>query len=538
MSITRSHNLMFGLLTALLAAILLTLVGLIYTQQQVAESEHRRFESYRLANELHNSSNDLTRFARLFVQTGDERFAQYFQEVLGIRHGLKPRPKGYDLVYWDFVLATGDHASEFGAAISLQDRMIAQGFSAQEFRQLNHAQQLSDELANLEAEAFELVRQVVDTKPMDLSYHSLPNIIRARTLLSGKQYLDSKSAIMQPINEFLVLLNQRTVEEHQSARATSFWILAAGIMLAGAALLAAGVFTVLSRSKIIRPLSNLADSARRISAGDYETTFAHQAKDEVGEVANAFNVMVKSASDTMNDLRGANTQLVQQQGLLAQEKKKSDDLLCNILPIAIAERIKAGETQIADEFPEVSVMFADLVGFTKLAETLGPHKVVNVLNDIFEVFDQHLEEFKLEKIKTMGDCYMVVAGLPEPMAEHAQNMANFALQIQKHFKTGLQFPDLKIQLRIGIHAGTAVAGVVGTKKIAYDLWGDVVNVASRMESTGQAGEVHVSESFMVRLRDSYNFRPNGVIDIKGKGDMQTYFLIGPRYENAGAIIHQ
>ena len=152
-----------------------------------------------------------------------------------------------------------------------------------------------------------------------------------------------------------------------------------------------------------------------------------------------------------------------------------------------------------------------------------------MLNDIFAIFDRRLEEFGLEKIKTIGDSYMVVAGVPEPAADHARRVCEFAFAIREDFARFVTTRGIGVGMRIGAHSGTAIAGVVGTKKFAYDLWGDVVNVASRMESSGEPGEIHVSEAFMVRLKDLYEFEARGNIEIKGKGPMQTFFVSGRRY---------
>ena len=171
-----------------------------------------------------------------------------------------------------------------------------------------------------------------------------------------------------------------------------------------------------------------------------------------------------------------------------------------------------------------------MVGFTELTDAVGPHELVRLLNNVFELFDRRLEEFDLEKIKTIGDSYMVVGGLPEPVADHAQQMAEFAFAIREDFARLVATMDLDISVRLGIHSGTAVAGIVGTKRFAYDLWGDVVNVASRMESLGAPNKIHVSEPFMVRLRDMYEFVPHDEIEVKGKGRMQTYYLVGRRYQ--------
>ncbi|MEG4109484.1 adenylate/guanylate cyclase domain-containing protein [Microcoleus sp. S13_C5] len=210
---------------------------------------------------------------------------------------------------------------------------------------------------------------------------------------------------------------------------------------------------------------------------------------------------------------------------LAQEKEKSERLLLNILPRAIAQRLKHGEITIADSFAEVTVMFADLVGFTKLSAHLSPAQLVELLNEIFSAFDELAERYGLEKIKTIGDAYMVVGGLPTPSDDHAESIAEMALEIQAamtkiHTKGGQP-----LSIRIGIHTGPVEAGVIGTKKFTYDLWGDTVNTASRMESQGVPGSIQVTVATYERLRGKYVFEERGVIPVKGKGDMMTYLLV-------------
>lgn len=209
---------------------------------------------------------------------------------------------------------------------------------------------------------------------------------------------------------------------------------------------------------------------------------------------------------------------------LAQEK--SDRLLLNIIPQPIAERLKQNPTAIADDYEAVTVLFADIVGFTELSSQISPLELVGLLNRIFSVFDQLAEQHGLEKIKTIGDAYMVAGGLPEPQANHAEAAALMAIDMQHEiaqFKTRKGQP---IALRIGIHTGPVVAGVIGAKKFSYDLWGDTVNVASRMESCGIGGGIQVTASTYEPLQNKYRFEPRGVIPIKGKGEMMTYWLKG------------
>ncbi|WP_204151120.1 adenylate/guanylate cyclase domain-containing protein [Leptolyngbya sp. CCY15150] len=218
---------------------------------------------------------------------------------------------------------------------------------------------------------------------------------------------------------------------------------------------------------------------------------------------------------------------------LRLEQEKSERLLLNILPQSIADRLKQNPSNnrisgaaIAEHYDEVTILFADIVGFTQLSSHLPPMELVNLLNSIFSTFDQLAEQLGLEKIKTIGDAYMVAAGLPNPRSDHAEAIADMALEMtaaMQRFEQDLQF-DLK--LRIGINSGIVVAGVIGQKKFIYDLWGDAVNIASRMESLGEPGGIQVTQATRDRLAPLYDLRDRGAIAVKGKGTMETYWLVG------------
>ena len=211
---------------------------------------------------------------------------------------------------------------------------------------------------------------------------------------------------------------------------------------------------------------------------------------------------------------------------LHYQQKCTEDLLQNILPSVIAQRLKLQDSIIADSFEEVTVLFADLVHFTEISAQISPTELVDLLNNIFSVFDQLSEKHGLEKIKTIGDAYMVVGGLPTPRLDHAEAVVEMALDMQQEITRFKRGDGKPFHLRIGINTGPVVAGVIGTKKFAYDLWGDTVNVASRMESQGQAGGIQVTAATYKRLKDNYVFQRRGAIAIKGKGEMITYWLIG------------
>lgn len=211
---------------------------------------------------------------------------------------------------------------------------------------------------------------------------------------------------------------------------------------------------------------------------------------------------------------------------LQEEQEKSEGLLLNILPKPIADRLKQGEVIIADSFTDVTILIADIVNFTKLSSDMSPKSLVFLLNGLFSLFDELAEKYGLEKIKTSGDSYMVVGGLPTARPDHAQAVANMALDMQEEMALYETEGERPLCIRIGIHTGQVVAGVIGTKKFSYDLWGDSVNTADRMQSTGIGGQIQVSQSTYERLDDGYKFEERGIIQVKGKGEMQTYLLIG------------
>lgn len=220
---------------------------------------------------------------------------------------------------------------------------------------------------------------------------------------------------------------------------------------------------------------------------------------------------------------------------LQREYERSEKLLDNILPAKIAAQLKDSESSIANEFSDVTILFADIVGFTDAAASLSPPDLIDLLNTVFSEFDDLVATEGVEKIKTIGDAYMVVAGLPEPRQDHATVIAGLALDMmaaaQRH-----NGPDGKpLQMRIGINSGPVVAGVIGHKKFAYDLWGDAVNVAARMESHGEAGRIQISDSTHALINGMFLVEERGLIDVKGKGSMTTFFLLGQRVPSETSI---
>jgi ligand-binding sensor domain-containing protein/class 3 adenylate cyclase len=229
------------------------------------------------------------------------------------------------------------------------------------------------------------------------------------------------------------------------------------------------------------------------------------------------------------EIEVANAALQEKNLELEDARQQSDALLLNVLPKTIADRLKAGEQTIADCFDDVTVLFADIVGFTVLSSQREPFEIVQLLNRIFSAFDMFSEQYGLEKIKTIGDAYMIVGGLPEPREDHAEAVASMAIEMQQTVELLATTMNLPLHIRIGIHTGQAVAGVIGQKKFSYDLWGDTVNTASRLESHGVAGKIHITEQVAERLGGKFVVEERGEIDIKGKGTMRTFFLVARAY---------
>ena len=236
--------------------------------------------------------------------------------------------------------------------------------------------------------------------------------------------------------------------------------------------------------------------------------------------------------DELSNLGGAINGML---GEIQTERGRSEDLLLNVLPQPIAERLKAGEAEgekvIADSFDSVTVLFSDVVGFTKLSARVGAAELVMMLNGVFSAFDQLSDKHGVEKIKTIGDAYMVVGGLPMRTDNHASAIADMSLDMYKELDRINAEAGTDLNIRIGINTGPVVAGVIGSRKFTYDLWGDAVNTAARMESHGIEGRVQVTEATYNLLKDSFDFEDRGIIDVKGKGDMHVYILAGRKAGN-------
>ena len=265
----------------------------------------------------------------------------------------------------------------------------------------------------------------------------------------------------------------------------------------------------LSRS-LLGPLRELTNGVRRFAAGDHNAHVAVRTRDEIGQLCLAFNGMVDEISE--------------KNIVIENKNRENEELLLNVLPGPIANRLRGGEKGIADGFAEVTVAFADLVGFTAMSSEMPPAEVVALLNGLFSRFDEAARELGIEKIKTVGDAYMAACDMPVPVADHAARMVRMAIRMVHITREHAMEHKVSMKLRVGVNSGPVVAGVIGRSKYIYDLWGDTVNLASRMESGGVPDTIQVTRSVYDKLKDQFIFEARGEIEVKGKGNVEAWLL--------------
>ena len=263
-------------------------------------------------------------------------------------------------------------------------------------------------------------------------------------------------------------------------------------------------------NSIRKPLTRLDLAAAKVSQGDLRQKIEVVSNDELGRLTSTFNFMVDSIRKQSKEIH--------------QKNKENERLLLNILPGPIARRLKQGEKTISDYFPEVTVLFADIVGFTVLSDSIPPDEVVNLLNRLFIKFDKAARKLGIEKIKTIGDCYMAAAGLSIEVDDPPAAMVKMAHKMLRAVDQVNAKEGSSLRIRIGIHCGPVVAGVIGKSKFIYDLWGDTVNLASRMESHGIPDRIHVTEAVYERVKDNCALEARGIIEVRGKGKLSTYLI--------------
>jgi len=425
-------------------------------------SADQRYQSFKLADQLRQSSDDLTKMIRLYVVTGDKKYRDYYFEILAIRNGTAPRPKKYDELYWDLVTSDNKRPTPSGPPKSLESIMLEHHFTKYEFSLLAQAQARSNILAEIEIEAMNALKGKYDDGSGTYLIKGKPNRQLAEQLVFGDEYMVKKFYIMAPIQTFFNDVDHRTkmTTNMLNEKMSKIIVLTIGLV-------------------ILSTITMLA----------------------------CFFMALKS---------------------LSKARKENDILLLNILPETIASRLKLGEADIADEFPQASIMFTDIINFTELTEKLGAKKTVAILNQVFEQMDSLTEKYQVEKVKTIGDNYMAVSGLPVQNTKHATNIANYALAVLEKMDEFNKISNLGLQFRIGITYGAVVAGVIGHKKFVYDVWGNVVNLASRLEASSLPNKIHISEKMAFMLEEEFILEPRGTMVLKGIGKITTYFLLGKK----------
>ena len=337
---------------------------------------------------------------------------------------------------------------------------------------------------------------------------------------SGDRY-DAACNLQSLKDDYLVVIRHDSDEIMREVR--FFIVRIAGLVLIISIFVVIGTMIVLEKM-VITPILNLRldliAAGKSISKNQKPPKFysaSTERSDELGDVISAFMEM-------FTQIHQAITERQQAEAALRVEKEKSERLLLNILPQTIAEQLKQQPGLIADRFEQATILFADITDFTGLASQISPTELVGLLNQIFSSFDRLAERHGLEKIKTIGDAYMVVGGLPKPREDHAGAIAEMALDMRQEIYRFKREDNKILNIRIGINTGPVVAGVIGLKKFSYDLWGDAVNIASRMESHGKVGEIQVSSSTYELLKHKYLLEKRGIVQVKGRGEMTTYWL--------------
>ncbi len=342
------------------------------------------------------------------------------------------------------------------------------------------------------------------------------------------QHLYDSSWTAEPMPNFTVVLRYDItpiqVELNQYQLRIGALVIIISLFVTGSTLI---VMQILVIAPVLQLREDLRTAGELVITNPEEISVAdlyslnHHRRDELGDVMDEFRSMLTRITQEIQQ------RIIAEQSV-REEQAKSEELLLNVLPAAVAQELKESQRYIAEGFASVSVLFADLVGFTTLSAHKEPVEIVTLLNDIFSSFDRLSEIYGLEKIKTIGDAYMVAGGLPMPHANQIEAIADMSLEMLQEIERMNRMYDYELQLRIGIHCGPVVAGVIGTRKFIYDLWGDTVNIASRMESQGLPSSIQITSEFREKLGDRYIVQQREKIHVRGRGLMQTYFLLGKR----------
>ncbi len=326
---------------------------------------------------------------------------------------------------------------------------------------------------------------------------------------NGREQIVSYMPLRLPGLDWVVLahidLDEALAPVYRFRHKTILWSIVAVLLTTLVALLAT--------EQLLRPINSLLEAAKRLAAGDFSARVQVRSRDELGALSCAFNSMSESIQRSI--------------AVIEEKNRENENLLLNILPGPIAKRLKSGETGIADSHAQATVLFADIVGFTSMSASREPGEILIFLNGLFTRFDEAAKRHGIEKIKTIGDAYMAVSGILPTHPDHVKQMVEMALDMMaavRSYELELNFP---LSIRIGVNTGPVVAGVIGKTKFIYDLWGDTVNMASRLESTGIPGVIQVSRAVYEALKEEYDFEARGAIEVKGKGLVETWLLHQP-----------
>ncbi|PWB88918.1 adenylate/guanylate cyclase domain-containing protein [Methylocystis sp. MitZ-2018] len=528
----------FFLLLVALAGGNLALGVFLEKAQKNLETSHRELQSLTtLAEDLVFSSQWQTRFARGYISSNDPRRVEWYNTIEDILDGKVARPKDYDSGYWDLVNGgiIPPPEKKSAGAVSIEERFLSQNVTAHELNKLKEARSFLEKVVAIERAAMHAVDGEFDDGAGTYSRKGKPDRALATKLLFSDEYRKLNGDLTLRIAQMQNLIRQRYAGRISQEQAFASQLFEANsylnIGLFGVVVLS----LIFLRNRFAVRASHLMSVVREIGSGNLAAQASVFGSDEISELATTVNTMAANLNVAFDKLEDKIKLSGKALSDLEIERSRSEKLLHNILPAAIAERLRGGEETIAEVFPEVTVFFSDIVGFTELSAKLGPHATVNMLNVLFEKFDELVEKHGVEKIKTIGDSYMVVGGVPNRDPLHCQHIADFALDAQSFimsFAEGLSYP---LKMRMGVHTGTVAAGVVGKKRFSYDLWGDVVNVASRFESTSKPDKIHVSEAVKVRLSDDYVFLDGGTVELKGKEATRSFFLIGKKTQMPGIL---
>ncbi|WP_424361916.1 adenylate/guanylate cyclase domain-containing protein [Methylocystis parvus] len=510
----------------------------------LADAQRKTAQLHRQMDDLTSLSEDLvissqwqTRFARGYIATRDPARLRFYNEIDDILKGKIARPETYSFEYWDAVGGgvVPEPAAQKEGATPLEERFLKLNITVEEFNQLKKAIELLGKVNATENLAMHAVNGEFDDGTGAFLKKGKPDPAMANKLLYGEKYSKENGELSYAIfqfNEGVKARFKRLLDEqarHEDELFTYNKVVSSGLF---ALVLISVVFL---QTHFIARSARLMKAVHRISGGDLGAEIAVSGNDEIGELADALRSMAGNLKNAFEKLEEKVELTERTMVELDSERQRSEKLLHNILPAAIAERLRGGEEMIAEVFPEVTVFFSDIVGFTDLSARIGPHATVNMLNELFGKFDELAEKHSVEKIKTIGDSYMVVGGVPNRDPLHCQHIAEFAMEALDFVRGFSKTHPFNISMRMGVHTGTVAAGVLGKKKFSYDLWGDVVNVASRFESSSSPDRIHVSESVRVRLADDFTFEDAGTVELKGKGTVASFYLLGRKDESATVL---